>query len=46
MLWNQELLVVDYNTSNEEITLYTTSQNPHLSRLIMSAFNGVASRNN
>jgi len=32
----------DYNSSTEEITLYTTSQNPHLSRLIISAFNGVA----
>jgi len=32
----------DYNASTEEITLYTTSQNPHLSRLIISAFNGVA----
>ena len=32
----------DYNTSTEEITLYTTSQNPHLSRLVISAFNGVA----
>ena len=26
--------VVDYNTASEEITLYTTSQNPHLSRLV------------
>ena len=34
--------VVDYNTASEEITCYTTSQNPHLSRLIMSAFGGVA----
>ena len=33
--------VVDYNTASEEITCYTTSQNPHLSRLIMSAFGGV-----
>ena len=32
----------DYNSSTEEITLYSTSQNPHLSRLIISAFNGVA----
>ena len=37
--------VVDYNTASEEITLYTTSQNPHLSRLIISAFNGVAPEN-
>ena len=31
----------DYNSSSEELTLYTTSQNPHLSRLVMSAFNAV-----
>ncbi|MSP11189.1 MAG: xanthine dehydrogenase family protein molybdopterin-binding subunit [Pelagibacteraceae bacterium] len=37
--------VTDYNTASEEITLYTTSQNPHLSRLIMSAFGGVAPEN-
>ncbi len=37
--------VVDYNTATEEITLYTTSQNPHLSRLVMSAFGGVAPEN-
>ena len=34
--------VADYNAASEEITLYTTSQNPHLSRLIMSAFGNVA----
>ena len=37
--------VTDYNSASEEITLYTTSQNPHLSRLIMSAFGGVAPEN-
>ena len=37
--------VVDYNTASEEITCYTTSQNPHLSRLIMSAFGGVTPEN-
>ena len=31
----------DYNSSSEELTLYTASQNPHLSRLILSAFNAV-----
>ncbi len=31
----------DYNSSSEELTLYTTSQNPHLSRLVMSAFNAI-----
>jgi carbon-monoxide dehydrogenase large subunit len=33
--------VSDYNSGTDEITLYTTSQNPHLSRLIMSAFGNV-----
>ncbi len=28
----------DYNASNEEHTLYTTSQNPHVIRLLMGAF--------
>jgi len=37
--------VIDYNTASEEITCYTTSQNPHLSRLIMSAFGGVTPEN-
>ena len=31
-----------YDTGEEHYTLYTTSQNPHLARLIMSAFVGVA----
>jgi carbon-monoxide dehydrogenase large subunit len=31
----------DYNPSSEELTLYTASQNPHLSRLILSAFNAI-----
>ena len=26
----------DFNPSSEELTLYITSQNPHLSRLVMS----------
>ncbi|WP_163851302.1 xanthine dehydrogenase family protein molybdopterin-binding subunit [Pseudooceanicola aestuarii] len=28
----------DYDTGTEEYTLYTTSQNPHLTRLLISAF--------
>ncbi len=28
----------DYNASNDESTLYTTSQNPHVIRLLMGAF--------
>ena len=31
----------DYNSSSDDLTLYTTSQNPHLTRLVISAFNGV-----
>jgi len=31
----------DYNPSSEQLTLYTASQNPHLDRLIMSAFNAI-----
>ena len=34
--------LADYTSGSDEITLYTTSQNPHLSRLIMSAFGNVA----
>jgi aerobic carbon-monoxide dehydrogenase large subunit len=32
----------DYNSSTEHLTLYTTNQNPHLTRLVLSAFNGIA----
>ena len=28
----------DYNPSSEELTLYTANQNPHLTRLVLSAF--------
>ena len=28
----------DYNPSSEDLTLYTTNQNPHLTRLVLSAF--------
>lgn len=30
--------IADFNTATEDLTLYTTSQNPHLVRLIMTAF--------
>ena len=30
--------VADYNSANDESTLYTTSQNPHVIRLLMGAF--------
>lgn len=30
--------IADYNTGTEDLTLYTTSQNPHLARLILTAF--------
>ena len=32
----------EYNTGTEEITLHLTSQNPHLHRLVLSAFNQLA----
>ncbi|CAN5131635.1 xanthine dehydrogenase family protein molybdopterin-binding subunit [soil metagenome] len=31
-----------YDTGEEHFTLYTTSQNPHVARLVISAFHGVA----
>jgi len=31
----------DYNSSSEQLTLYTTNQNPHLTRLVISAYNAV-----
>jgi aerobic carbon-monoxide dehydrogenase large subunit len=30
--------IADYNPSTEELTLYTTSQNPHVARLVLTAF--------
>lgn len=30
--------IADYNPGTEDLTLYTTSQNPHLARLILTAF--------
>jgi carbon-monoxide dehydrogenase large subunit len=32
----------DYNPGEEHFTLYTTSQNPHVARLVISAFVGIA----
>jgi carbon-monoxide dehydrogenase large subunit len=32
----------DYDTGEDSYTLYTTSQNPHVARLILSAFIGIA----
>jgi len=32
----------DYNSGTDETTLYVTSQNPHVHRLVLSAFNGLA----
>jgi aerobic carbon-monoxide dehydrogenase large subunit len=34
--------VGDYDDGTETFTLYTTSQNPHLARLVLSAFVGIA----
>ncbi len=37
--------VADYDTAEEHFTLYTTSQNPHVARLVLSAFYNVAPEN-
>ncbi len=34
--------VGDYDSGNDHFTLYTTSQNPHVARLVLSAFIGIA----
>ena len=34
--------IADFNPGSEELTLYTTSQNPHLARLILTAFVQIA----
>ncbi|MCH8113667.1 MAG: xanthine dehydrogenase family protein molybdopterin-binding subunit, partial [Proteobacteria bacterium] len=34
--------VVEYDAGTENFTLYTTSQNPHVARLILTAFVGIA----
>ena len=35
----------DYDSGTDAITLYTTSQNPHVARLVLSAFIGLAPEN-
>lgn len=35
----------DYDSGQDAFTLYTTSQNPHVTRLVLSAFNGIAPEN-
>ncbi len=37
--------VGDYDDGADSFTLYTTSQNPHVARLVLSAFNGIAPEN-
>ncbi len=37
--------VGDYEPGTESFTLYTTSQNPHVARLVLSAFIGIAAEN-
>ncbi|MBY0362693.1 MAG: xanthine dehydrogenase family protein molybdopterin-binding subunit [Phreatobacter sp.] len=34
--------VGEYDAGNDALTLYTTSQNPHVARLVLSAFIGIA----
>ena len=35
----------EYNSGTDSTTLYSTSQNPHVAKLVMSAFQGVAPEN-
>ena len=37
--------LAEYDAGSESFTLHTTSQNPHLARLVLSAFAGVAPEN-
>ncbi|KIZ45968.1 MULTISPECIES: xanthine dehydrogenase family protein molybdopterin-binding subunit [Rhodopseudomonas] len=37
--------LAEYNEAEEHFTLYTTSQNPHVARLVLSAFYNVAPEN-
>lgn len=37
--------VADYDAAEEHYTLYTTSQNPHVARLVLSAFYNIAPEN-
>ena len=37
--------IADYNAAEEHFTLYTTSQNPHVARLVLSAFYNIAPEN-
>jgi aerobic carbon-monoxide dehydrogenase large subunit len=37
--------VGEYDAGTESFTLYTTSQNPHVARLVLSAFAGIAPEN-
>jgi carbon-monoxide dehydrogenase large subunit len=37
--------VGDYDSGTDSLTLYTTSQNPHVARVVMSAFLGIAPEN-
>jgi carbon-monoxide dehydrogenase large subunit len=34
--------ITEYDAGTENLTLYTTSQNPHVARLVLSAFVGIA----
>ncbi|MBN9584319.1 MAG: xanthine dehydrogenase family protein molybdopterin-binding subunit [Afipia sp.] len=37
--------VAEYDSAEEHFTLYTTSQNPHVARLVLSAFYNIAAEN-
>ena len=42
MRWSRARRSREYNEAEEHFTLYTTSQNPHVARLVLSAFYNIA----
>ena len=43
--WSRAPRSRDYDAAEEHFTLYTTSQNPHVARLVLSAFYNIAPEN-
>ena len=45
MPWNRARPSASYDPAEEHYTLYTTSQNPHVARLVISAFHALCPEN-
>ncbi len=43
--WSRASALAEYDAAEEHFTLHTTSQNPHVARLVLSAFYNVAPEN-